>query len=107
MKAIEFNKGDQFRFANKREHGPEKTFTVHSTTTRWIHCRRPSSNGGELRYSFSDDYLKDAVIEIVKRVSDEPVKRHAVRAADKAIASTPIGETIRFEEVLEEGKLAV
>lgn len=64
MKSTEFQPLDLFRFWNKPEHSPETVFRVSSITEGWIHCRVPMPNkDGEYRFSFSDQYLEDAVAE--------------------------------------------
>ena len=52
-----------FRFLDKREHNPDEIFRVHDVGL-WVNCRRPGlRDGGEYRYSFSEEYMKGSTIE--------------------------------------------
>lgn len=105
MKTSDLNKFDRFRIVNLRERDPNQTLTVEYINGGHVTCYAKNPRGGEYRFSFSDDYLKDAVIEMVYRapvVDKAALRRHAIRMADQLLANTPVGEEIRFENAAQE-----
>lgn len=68
MKTTDFEKLDLFQFTNKKEQ-EGKIFRVHSVSNDWMQCRQPKPVGheyeGEARFSFSNDYLKNAEVKML------------------------------------------
>jgi len=69
----DFKKLDLFIFLNVREYPSDWFFRVAEVGKDYVHCRipMPGTDGSEQRYSFSNEYLKDAEIVVVGK-AEEP-----------------------------------
>lgn len=105
MRPSDFQPKDTYYFTNNPAFRSDEKFTVTKVCADYIVVQ---SN----RPRFADNPLivpmealavyQDFGIKFV----NEADMRHAIRLADSAIENTPQGELIRFEEIIEQGKLA-